>query len=266
MEFVIVSIAVIIAAGLTFFSGFGLGTIMLPVFSLFFDIPTAVGATAVVHLSNNLFKFLLVYKHIHVPTLIRFGVPAFAFAAVGGFLLTQIEDFKTISTYSISNTSFEITPVGLTIGLLMIFFAWFDLDPRFEKWNISSKQIPFGGMLSGFFGGVSGHQGAFRATFLAKAGLTKEQFIGTSNSISLIVDLSRLSMYLFFAQKLTHGENKFLIAFQENFALLLTAIIFAFLGTYIGKQLVKKTTITSIRKVVGILLFVMGTLMAIGII
>ena len=37
MDFVIIAITVIFGAGLTFFSEFGLGTILLPVFSLFFD-------------------------------------------------------------------------------------------------------------------------------------------------------------------------------------------------------------------------------------
>jgi acyl-CoA reductase-like NAD-dependent aldehyde dehydrogenase len=39
--------------------------------------------------------------------------------------------------------------------------------------------LPVGGLLSGFFGGLSGHQGALRSVFLLRAGLTKESFIAT---------------------------------------------------------------------------------------
>ena len=266
MEYALIAITVLFGAGLTFFSGFGLGTVMLPVFSLFFDVPIAIGATAIVHLSNNIFKFALVSKHIHLRTLLRFGIPALFFAFIGGVLLTYFDDFKTFASYSIGDHVFEITSLKMIIGGLMIFFAWFDLNPRFDDLSIERKHIPYGGALSGFFGGLSGHQGAFRAAILAKAGLTKEQFIGTSNAVSLVVDIARLSVYLFGFAVISGKENKFLIAFYDSKMLLLVAIIFAFAGTYFGKKLVQKTTIKSIQRLVGVLLFIMGALMISGII
>lgn len=266
MEYVIVAITVLFGAGLTFFSGFGLGTLMLPVFSLFFDLPIAIGATAIVHLANNLFKFALVSKHIHFPTLLRFGVPALIFAVLGSMLLTFFDHSEPLYTYELGGNAFELTRVKMTIGSLMMFFAWFDLDPRFDKLNVQKKYIPFGGMLSGFFGGLSGHQGAFRAAFLAKAGLTKEQFIGTSNAVSLVVDLARLSIYIFGFVAITGEENKFMSAIMNAKTLLIVGIVFAFIGTYFGKKLVQKTTITRIQRVVGALLLVMGFLLLMGII
>jgi hypothetical protein len=147
----------------------------------------------------------------------------------------------------------------------MIFFAWFDLDPRFDRWQVSQKYLPVGGLLSGFFGGVSGHQGAFRAVFLSKAGLDKEQFIGTSNAIALIVDLSRLSVYFFAVGMLVNEENKFIAALSDGKMLLLVGILFAFLGTFLGKKLIKKTTIKGIQRTVGILLLLLGLTMMSGI-
>jgi hypothetical protein len=35
-------------SGLTLFSGFGLGTVLMPAFAVFFPVPTAIAATAVV--------------------------------------------------------------------------------------------------------------------------------------------------------------------------------------------------------------------------
>ena len=265
MDFIIIAIAVLIASGLTFFSGFGLGTIMLPVFSLFFDLPTAVGATAIIHLANNVFKFGMVHKYIHFQTLFRFGIPALIFAAIGGMLLSYFSDLGPYANYTIGMKNFNMTLVGTTIGSLMIFFAWFDLDPRFKKLKITNKHLPFGGALSGFFGGVSGHQGAFRSAFLSKSGLTKEQFIGTSNAVSLVVDITRLTMYLFVANKLSQHDNHFLAALTDAKSLLIVGIVFAFLGTYFGKKMVQKTTIIGIRKIIGVLLFLMGGLMIAGV-
>ncbi len=56
MELLIVCAAALVASGLTLFSGFGLGTLLMPVFALFVPLELAVAMTAVVHLANNLFK------------------------------------------------------------------------------------------------------------------------------------------------------------------------------------------------------------------
>ena len=57
-----VAFAALFAAGLTLYSGFGLGTLLLPVFALFYPIEVAVAATAIVHGANNMFKVSLVGK------------------------------------------------------------------------------------------------------------------------------------------------------------------------------------------------------------
>lgn len=249
MDYLIVALTVLFGAGLTFFSGFGLGTLMLPVFALFFPLEVAVGATAVVHFANNLFKFGLVYKHIHFSTLWRFGLPALGAAIFGGFTLGTLGKLDVLYSYSIGGSLFEVSGVQFVIGLLMIFFAWFDLDPRFSGWQVNKKWIPLGGLLSGFFGGISGHQGAFRSAFLTKAGLTKEQFIGTSNSIALIIDIARITVY---------AKTIDFLALENEKGLLITGVVFAFTGTYFGKELLKKMTLKGIQKIVGALLLVLG--------
>ena len=60
LETIIVALVALFASGLTLFSGFGLGTVLMPVFAVLFPLPVAIAATAVVHLANNVFKLLLV--------------------------------------------------------------------------------------------------------------------------------------------------------------------------------------------------------------
>jgi len=48
-----------------------------------------------------------------------------------------------------------------------------------KKMAISPVWLPLGGVVSGFFGGLSGNQGAFRSAFLLGAGLGKDAFIAT---------------------------------------------------------------------------------------
>lgn len=266
MEYILVAITVLVGSGLTFFSGFGLGTLMLPVFSLFFELPVAIGATAIVHFSNNIFKFFLVRKDININVFLIFGLPAIAAAFLGGLMLNFMESEGAITNYTIGEKTFTITWLNLSIGSLMIFFALFDLNPKLKQIEFNRSWLPIGGVLSGFFGGFSGHQGAFRATFLTKAGLSKEAFIATSNAVSLLVDLMRMSVYFFGALLLSSGDNSILDILQNNRLLLAVGVLFAFAGTYFGKKLVQKTTIKKIQLLVGILLLIMGVLLGVGII
>lgn len=63
MAFVVIPIVALLASLLTFFSGFGLGTILLPAFAIFFPVNIAVALTAIVHLLNTIFKFGLVGRN-----------------------------------------------------------------------------------------------------------------------------------------------------------------------------------------------------------
>ena len=86
LSFAIIGAAAFVVSALTLFSGFGLGTLLMPVFALFFTIPVAVGSTAVVHGANNLFKVALLYRNARVPIILRFGLPAVLMAFLSFFL------------------------------------------------------------------------------------------------------------------------------------------------------------------------------------
>lgn len=68
MDYALIAATAFVASGLTLFSGFGLGTVLLPAFALFLPVPAAIAATAVVHLLNNLFKGGLVGRNADWPT------------------------------------------------------------------------------------------------------------------------------------------------------------------------------------------------------
>ncbi|MCK5583479.1 MAG: TSUP family transporter, partial [Elusimicrobiales bacterium] len=70
----IIPIAALAASFLTFFSGFGLGTILMPVFILFFPIDTAIALTAIVHFLNNILKVSLLWKDATWKVVLKFGL------------------------------------------------------------------------------------------------------------------------------------------------------------------------------------------------
>ena len=74
---------------LTLFSGFGLGTLLMPAFALFLPVEVAVASTAVVHAANNLFKAGLLAGQAERGLIVRFGLPALAASFAGALLLTS---------------------------------------------------------------------------------------------------------------------------------------------------------------------------------
>ena len=50
-------------------------------------------------------------------------------------------------------------PHKVLIGVLMVFFALIEIVPRWKDWQFDRQPV-LGGLASGFFGGLSGHQGA----------------------------------------------------------------------------------------------------------
>lgn len=257
MEYIIICIVAFLTSILTFFSGFGLGTILLPVFALFFPIELAVALTGVVHFFNNIFKLFLVGKNASKSVLIRFGIPAILAAIIGAYILINITDIKPLYSYILGTKIFEITTVKLVIASLLIVFAIMELVPFFNKLNFNKKQLPLGGALSGFFGGLSGHQGALRSAFLINAGLSKETFIGTTVVISCLVDFSRLSVY---------STRFFESGLNENIGLISIATLSAITGAIIGNKLLKKVTLKFIQKLIAILLIGVSLALAFGII
>ncbi len=256
MEYLIISIVTLIGAGLTLFSGFGLGTLLMPVFGLFFPIEIAIGLTAIVHFSNNLIKLGFFYKQLDWKVITRFGIPSIIAAFFGAYLLTTISDLKPMFVYSISGHDFAITPIKMTIAVLLIAFSLIELIPKLYNLQFDKKHMPIGGLLSGFFGGLSGNQGALRSAFLIRAGLTKEVFIGTGVVIACLVDITRLSIYS--GSILAHVDNSMI-------GLLIVAVISAFIGVYFGNKLIKKMTIKSLQVIVAIMILVFAILLGLGI-
>lgn len=260
MEYLVVCVVALVASGLTFFSGFGLGTMLMPALALFFPVPVAVAATAVVHLANNVFKLFLVGRAADRSVLIRFAVPAVIASLLGAWLLSYAAALPALAAYPFMGKTHEITIIKLVIGLIIVAFSCLEFMPKFAGIAIDKKYMPLGGALSGFFGGLSGNQGALRSMFLIKAGLDKEAFIGTGVAAAVLVDMARLSVYGsgFFASHLT--------AVSGLRGLVAAAALSAFAGAFIGRALLRKTTLRTVQTIVGIMLICLGSALALGLI
>lgn len=262
MSYVIICTVALVVSGLTLFSGFGLGTLLMPAFALFFPVEVAVAATAIVHLVNNIFKVMLVGRNADLNIVLKFALPAALAAMLGALALNLLATIPPLAAYELGGRICVITPVKLVIAALILVFAVLEFLPSFERLSFDPKYIPIGGILSGFFGGLSGHQGALRTAFLIRVGLQKEVFIGTMVVSAVVVDISRLIVYgsTFFARDFA------ILAEGGGVGLVVWGSLAAFLGAFIGSRLLKKITMRAIQSTVGIMLFLLSITLATGLV
>ena len=257
MEVAIISLVAFLAAILTFFSGFGLGTILTPIMMIYFPVEIAVAFTGIVHFSNNIFKLFIVGNKANKEVLVKFGLPAIFAAFIGSYFLFNMNTEYIIYSYNLLGQIKSISLVKFIVSLLLIVFASFDLIPFFKKLEFGKKSLPIGGLLSGFFGGLSGNQGALRSSFLIKLSLDKETFIATTVVISTMVDFTRLGVY---------SSNLLQINLEDYLTLGVFSILAATLGAFIGNKLLKKITLDYIRILVATLVLLLAFGLLLGVI
>ncbi|MEP7322257.1 MAG: sulfite exporter TauE/SafE family protein [Saprospiraceae bacterium] len=244
------------ASLLTFYSGFGLGTLLLPVFAIWFPLDQAILLTAIVHFFNNIFKLYLFRKNIDIFILFRFGIPAILGALLGSFAMVLVNNLPIRYPVKIGPFNSSLTVFNLVIGILIIVFGILEFT-GFGKKNWGNKSMTLGGLLSGFFGGLSGHQGVLRSAFLIRYNFTKEAFFSTGVAIACLVDITRLAVYI---PEMLQGSLNISVWW------LLLAILSASAGVLVGNKMLKKMDIEKIKKLTAVCIVLMGMAILLGIV
>lgn len=257
MMFAVIVLVAFLASALTLFAGFGLGTLLTPAFALFFPAELAVGLTAIVHLANNVFKLALLGRSAERSAVLSFGLPAVVAAFAGARVLVWLSHLQPLLSYRWGSATFHVMPVNAVIAILLLVFAALELSPRFARLQVPARFMWVGGLLSGFFGGLSGNQGALRSAFLVKAGLSKEQFIASGVVIACLIDVTRLSVYA------RHFSRSSL---AESGVLLGAACLSAFLGAFLGSRLLHKVTMRAVQRLVAAALVAVALALGAGLV
>jgi uncharacterized membrane protein YfcA len=121
--------------------------------------------------------------------------------------------------------------------------------PRVWKISFAARYQPLGGLLSGYFGGLAGMQGALRSAFLIKAGLSKEGYVATGAAIAFFIDVSRLTVYWRLISEQRTAFDPGLVA---------AAVLAAFVGSIIGNRYLRKATMAGIQVLVTVMLILVS--------
>ncbi|REJ84188.1 MAG: sulfite exporter TauE/SafE family protein [Acidobacteria bacterium] len=260
MLFVVALVSFSVAL-LTLFSGFGLGTLLMPTLALFFPAPVAVLLTAIVHGCNSLFKLALLWRQADYRVVLRFGIPAALAALLGAATLAALSGGPVLFSWSppldplVGRMLFwQVSAVEAVLGVLILLFAALEVLPATRRLRFAPRWLPLGGAIAGFFGGLSGHQGALRAAFLVPLELEPRTYAGTQAVLASVVDVFRLGAY---AVALAGGSLSGLGGRQQQ-QVLVVAVVCALSGSLLGKRMLGKATVRGIRRLTTALLVLVG--------
>ena len=138
-------------------------------------------------------------------------------------------------------------PLLLVVGIALIILPILSVTEKWTNIRLPDTEDRIGGFGSGFFGGLTGHQGALRAMFLQKRLPDKVAYAATASVLALAVDLTRIPIYIMF-----EGN-----AILDEFILIPCLVVSAILGVNLGKRWLTKWQQSRIRT--GILIAIVAS-------
>ena len=163
--------------------GFGIGSILTPLFAEAVGTAIAVAAVTIPHAMATSVRCWRLRAAIDRTVLVRFGVLSAAGALGGSLLYTRLG----------SGTLTRI------LGGLLVLTAIAQLTRWSTRWPPRGALVGVFGLGSGFFGGIAGNQGGLRSAALTAFGLTPAAFVATATATGVLVDLARTPVYLWHA-------------------------------------------------------------------
>ncbi len=211
MELVLFFLAAFIAEIAGTVAGFGSSTIFMPLALFFVEFRIALVLVALFHVAGNIAKTVFFRRGFDWKLFVSFGIPSMLLTIVGALLVAVLSQ--------------EV--LKLVLGLFLCVFSLWTLSGAKVILRRSFLIDILGGSLTGFFAGLVGAGGAFRAVVLTAYNLRKDVYIVTSAAIAILVDLTRIPVYI------TGGflPPGWLLVI---FGLILVAVF----GAFVGKRIV----------------------------
>ena len=216
--------------------GFGSSVFFVPIGNFYFDFHTVLGLTAIFHIFSNVSKIFLFKKGLNKKLLLNIGVPSVIFVILGGILSKYLQSFY----------------LELFLCIFLIVLSLVFLIRKNLVLPANRKNSIIGGSLSGFSAGLLGTGGAIRGLTMAAFNMEKSVFIATSAAIDFMIDFSRTIVYF---------QNGYIQ--KEVWYYLPFLLVIGFVGTYIGKRLLRYVPQEKFKKLSLALILLIGIITAI---
>lgn len=227
-------VVTLLAAALTVPAGFGLATMLTPVVLFWLPPHEAIAVVAIIHGAHNAWKLKLLRNSVDLSAVKRYGWALIVGAILGAMLHSYIPS----------------NPLLLVVGFALIILPILSATERWTNIRLPDSEDRIGGFGSGFFGGLTGHQGALRAMFLQKRLPDKAAYAATASVLALAVDLTRIPIYLLF-----EGTS-----ILDEYILIPSLVFSAILGVHLGKLWLTRWQQSRIRTGILVAIVVSGIL------
>jgi uncharacterized membrane protein YfcA len=232
-------LAAMVAGAIASLAGFGIGSILTPLLALSVGTKEAVIAVSIPHLTATAIRFWTLRRSIDVRVLKNFGIASAAGGLLGALL----------------GSRFSSPVLAYTLGALLVFAGVTGLTGLAQKMRFGPAIAWLGGAVSGLLGGLVGNQGGIRSAALLGFNLEAKAFVATATAIALIVDGARMPVYFFTSP-----------ATVERLALWIAVMVAgAAIGTVAGARVLGRIPQTYFRRVVSLLILILGVVMLSGI-
>jgi len=226
----------VLAGAIAAVTGFGIGSLLTPVLALQVDTRLAVAAVSIPHLIGTSLRFALMHGGLDRRVLWSFGITSAAGGLAGALLNSAATSTRWLT---------------ILFGMLLLFAAVSEMTGLARRMRFRGWVAWVAGALSGMLGGLVGNQGGIRSAALIGFELRKELFVGTATAIALFVDGARVPIYLY-AQ---HDE------LSTHLAWILLAIAGVVAGTIVGSRALGRIPEVWFRRVLALVLAVLGVAM-----
>ena len=175
-----VLIVAVLSGATASLAGFGIGSLLTPLFATRVGMTTAVAAVAIPHALATALRCWRLRANIDWNVVRSFGVLS-AIGGIAGALLY---------------TRFSNRTLTIVLAVLLIATAIAGLTSWMRR--LAPNRVASGllGVASGLFGGVAGNQGGLRAGALFAFDLSPAGFVATSTAVGLLVDAARMPVYV----------------------------------------------------------------------
>lgn len=236
MSFVtLLAVASIVAGAIASVAGFGIGSLLTPVFALRVDMKVAVAAVAIPHLVATALRLTMMRQHVDWRLVRSFGV----MSAVGGL------------TGALLQQRLRGPGLVLVFGGLLVFAGLTGLTGVMERLRLGRTSAWVAGLLSGVFGGLVGNQGGIRSAALLGFDVRPAAFVASATAAALMVDLARMPVYVALeADRLA-----------DLAGLIALAVAGAVAGTIGGERVLRRIPPPIFKKLVSALVLALGIYM-----
>ncbi|MBD3273250.1 TSUP family transporter [Candidatus Dependentiae bacterium] len=228
LQAILITLLTTVTSGISTITGFGTTTICMPILLFFFPFHQTILFIAIIHWFQNIWRLILFKKGCCKKIIFYFAIPAMISSIIGARISIHMPENILIKIFG---------------TFLIIYSTIIILKPKFMLKEKMTTSIT-GGLFSGFFSGIIGLGGAFRAAFLNAFNLGKNAYIFTTNAISFFIDTVRVPVYFSNGTKL----SKFF------FIAILMFIPTSLFATFLSKKLISKMPQEKFRLIVTIFL------------